>query len=323
MNKFKGKRDLGLLIVLLTGIIIIYQQYEMTRKPNKIVFISKSTQKEYIFWETIRMGAQLAAKEEGIMLEYTGPLEEKDVEVQMEILGEQIEQGSDIILLAAADSERLIDLVKEAKKKGITILTIDSTVKEPTYIVATDNIEAASTLTRYLVDELGGEGEVIMLNFVQGTSTAEEREEGYELEMAKHPSMTKLPTMYTEGTTESAYRQTKEIIERYPNIKAIVGGNQYTTEGICLAVQEMGKNNKIKVVGFDSSSVIVEALEKRALDAIIVQKPFNMGYIGVKTAIEVFNNKKIDFRIDTGYKLITPESLYTTENQKLLYPIIE
>lgn len=268
------------------------------------------------------MGAQLAAKEEEIPFEYVGPLEEKDVDKQVEIMNSKIEEGADIILLAAADKERLALSVENAKKKGITLVSVDSSVVGQTEIVATDNVAAAQELTHYLLESINNKGEVIMLNFVQGASTANEREQGYDLVMAGQAKVKQLPTVYTEGTTESAYKKAKEIIKQYPNLKGIVGANQYMTEGICLAIEELGLSKKIKVVGFDSSNVIIEALEKGIIEAILVQKPFNMGYLGVKVAVDLFDGKKVEQDTDTGYKLITADTLYDTENQKLLYPII-
>ena len=306
------------------GILIFigYSSYQSSKKPDKIVLVSKSIQSEYVFWETIRMGAQLAAKEEEIPFEYVGPLEEKDVDKQVEIMNSKIEEGADIILLAAADKERLALSVENAKKKGITLVSVDSSVVGLTEIVATDNVDAAQELTHYLLESINNEGEVIMLNYVQGASTANEREQGYDLVMAGQAKVKQLPTVYTEGTTESAYKKAKEIIKQYPNLKGIVGANQYMTEGICLAIEELGLSKKIKVVGFDSSNVIIEALEKGIIEAILVQKPFNMGYLGVKVAVDLFYGKKVEQGTDTGYKLITADTLYDTENQKLLYPII-
>lgn len=306
------------------GILIFigYSSYQSSKKPDKIVLVSKSIQSEYVFWETIRMGAQLAAKEEEIPFEYVGPLEEKDVDKQVEIMNSKIEEGADIILLAAADKERLALSVENAKKKGITLVSVDSSVVGQTEIVATDNVAAAQELTHYLLESINNEGEVIMLNFVQGASTANEREQGYDLVMDEQSKVKQLPTVYTEGTTESAYKKAKEIIKQYPNLKGIVGANQYMTEGICLAIEELGLSKKIKVVGFDSSNVIIEALERGIIEAILVQKPFNMGYLGVKVAVDLFDGKKVEQDTDTGYKLITADTLYDTENQKLLYPII-
>lgn len=310
--------------ISIAGLILVgYKGYQSAKKPNKIVLVSKSIQEEYVFWETIRMGAELAAREEEINFEYVGPLEEKDVDRQIEILDEKIEEGVDVLLLAAADEERLVPSVERAIAKGITLVSVDSSVGEDEKIVATNNVEAAKELTYYLMNSIEDKGEIIMLNFVQGTSTAKEREKGYHLAMAQQSEFIQLPTVYTEGTAESAYLKAKEIIKQYPHLKGIIGANQYMTEGICLAIQELGLSNNIKVVGFDSSDVIIEGLEKGIIHAILVQKPFNMGYVGVKVAVDLFDGKKVQQYTDTGYKLITPETLYTTENQKLLYPIIK
>lgn len=314
---------LGIIGVIIGLVWVAYWLNEGTKKPNKIVLISKSTQSEYVFWDTVMMGAALAAREENIDLEYTGPIEEKDIAVQMQILEREIEEGVDVILLAATDRHKLKGLVEKAQEQGIIVVSVDSAVEGQTHIVATNNVEAASTLTGHLVSLIEEQGEVIMLNFIQGTSTSKEREQGYDLEIDKYPDVHKLPTIYTEGTTESAYEAAKELLSQYPDLKGIVSGNQYTTEGVCLAVEELGLTGKVKVVGFDSSTVIIEGIEKGVVDSIIVQKPFNMGYIGVKAGIALFRNEQVEGHIDTGYKLITSDVLYQTENQKLLYPIIE
>ena len=125
------------------------------------------------------------------------------------------------------------------------------------------------------------------------------------------------------GTTESAYEATLDLLTRHPDIKGIVGGNQYTLEGVCMAVEEAGLGDQIKVVGFDSSSLIVSGIEKGIIDAIVVQKPFNMGYLGVKNELALYRGKDISKFIDTGYQLILPSTLYDTKNQKLIYPIID
>ncbi|MGL4736651.1 MAG: substrate-binding domain-containing protein [Cellulosilyticaceae bacterium] len=323
-----GKRNkisrVGWLIAfMIVGLFILSAVSKEQPKPNQITFITKSIQSKYVFWETIRMGAALAAKEEGIKLVCRGPLEERDVDVQMALLESEIAKGTDIILLAASDSERLGDLVRQAQKKGITVVGIDSTVTEEIPTVATENIEAASVITKCLIDHLDGTGEVIMINFVQGASTAKAREEGYELEVNRYPEMTKRPTIYTEGTVESAYLKTKEILQTYPNLKGIVGGNQYVMDGICMAIKELDLVGQVKVTGFDSSEIIVNGLETGLVDGIIAQKPFNMGYLGVKISLEAFQNKKMKSKIGTGYKLIEPENFYDTESQKLIYPIID
>jgi ribose transport system substrate-binding protein len=64
-------------------------------------------------------------------------------------------------------------------------------------------------------------------------------------------------------------------------------------------------------------------LEEGVIQAIVVQKPFNMGYLGVKTSIHLLNKVKISPRMDTGSEIITQDNMYTYENQKLLFPFVE
>lgn len=321
IHRYKGLIECCVVFLILGGALLFY--IVQNKHPNGIVFISKSTNVNYTFWQTMKMGAELAAKEQQIPFACIGPLEEKDTEEQIRLMQQMLDSEIEIILLAACDSEALSPLVEEAQQKNKTILTVDSTTDIQVPLIATDNHQAAQALTAYLAELINYQGQVAMINFIHGTSTSLARESGYEDEIIKYKRIEKLPTVYTEGTTESAYKNTLALLERYPDIQGIVGGNQYTLEGVTLAVDELGLNDQVKIVGFDSSSLIVSGLEKGIINAIIVQKPFNMGYLAVQQALEVFKGKTISNYTDTGYKLITPNSLYETENQKLIYPIID
>ena len=74
------------------------------------------------------------------------------------------------------------------------------------------------------------------------------------------------------------------------------------------------------MVGFDSSIEEIQYLESGIFEAIVVQKPFNMGYLGVEQAINVLTNREVEHDVDSGSEMITQENLYEEENQRLLYP---
>jgi len=75
------------------------------------------------------------------------------------------------------------------------------------------------------------------------------------------------------------------------------------------------------LIGFDNSPPIIQFLENGVIQAIIVQKPFNMGYLGIKSAVDTINGTAVDAVIDTGSVCITRDTMYTSENQKLLFPV--
>jgi ribose transport system substrate-binding protein len=76
-------------------------------------------------------------------------------------------------------------------------------------------------------------------------------------------------------------------------------------------------------VGFDNSSSEVQLLENEIMLGTVIQKPFTMGYLAVKTALEVVSGHKVDPVMDTGSEFITKENMYTSENEKLMFPFIE
>ena len=71
------------------------------------------------------------------------------------------------------------------------------------------------------------------------------------------------------------------------------------------------------LVGFDSSPNLIEDLKAGALDSLVLQDPYRMGYEGVKTIVDKLNGKEPVRLIDTGVKLLTKENLETPEMQRL------
>jgi ribose transport system substrate-binding protein len=87
-----------------------------------------------------------------------------------------------------------------------------------------------------------------------------------------------------------------------------------------LALQDMGSAGKIKLVGFDASQILIDALRNGQLEGIVVQNPMRMGYLGVKTMVDHLRGKQVDPRIDTGVMVVTPANLDSPEAKALVNP---
>jgi ribose transport system substrate-binding protein len=74
----------------------------------------------------------------------------------------------------------------------------------------------------------------------------------------------------------------------------------------------------VVLVGFDSSPNLIEDLRAGALDSLVLQNPYRMGYEGVKTIVEKLNGKEVQKLVDTGVKLLTKENVDTPEMQQLI-----
>ena len=90
-----------------------------------------------------------------------------------------------------------------------------------------------------------------------------------------------------------------------------------------LALQDIGKAGKLSFVGFDASQTFIDAMRAKQLHGIVVQNPFNMGYLGVRTMVEHLQGRPVEKRIDTGVTMVTLDNLDAAEVQALLHPPLD
>ena len=98
---------------------------------------------------------------------------------------------------------------------------------------------------------------------------------------------------YGGVTTETAFRASENVLAAHGAANGGVDGifcpNESTTFGMLRALQDANLAGKIKLVGFDSSKQIVDAMRQGELHGLVLQNPFNMGYLGVKMLVEHLN----------------------------------
>ena len=171
---------------------------------------------------------------------------------------------------------------------------------------------------------MGGKGRLILIRYQEGSFSTSKREEGFlDTIKSKYPEIEILSdNQYAGAGTETAYRATENLLNRFSEVDAIFTPNESSTFGCLRALQERGLTGKIIFVGFDSSEQLVEALEKRVLLGLVLQNPFKMGYLGVKTAAGYFHGEPVEKRTDTGVTLATPENMNDPEIRQLLTPDI-
>ena len=104
------------------------------------------------------------------------------------------------------------------------------------------------------------------------------------------------------------------------NVQGIFTPNESTTFGMLQALKKTGVAKKVKFIGFDSSEKLVTALKDGDIDGLVVQNPFNMGYLAVKTMVEHLKGGKVEKRIDTGAQLVTKENLEDPKVKEVMQP---
>ena len=87
-----------------------------------------------------------------------------------------------------------------------------------------------------------------------------------------------------------------------------------------LALRKAGLAGKVHFVGFDASDKLVGAVRAGEIDALVVQRPFEMGYLAVKTMVDHLRGQAVERRIDTGSTLVTKDNLDAPETKALVSP---
>lgn len=321
----KHKNWLLLILVCVSAVVIVKVFLNVMRKTEDIslVYIPKIIDESNDFWTSLIEGATTAAEEYGVELEVMAPSSETDYEGQNAYLEQILENTKkpDALLISPVSYTQSTELLHKIKDQGIRLVMIDSSIDDDIadIIVSTDNLEAGKKLGAFAAQFLNDGEQVAVIGHVQGSSTAMEREEGFREGLGdKVGAFTEV--VYCGSRYEKAYELAMELMEKYPDLGVIAGLNEYSAIGAARAVRDAGAQDKISMVGVDGSQEGINMMEQGIFQGIVIQKPFKMGYLGVKHTVEMLQGKKAKGIVDAGSELVTLENMYTSENEKLLFP---
>ena len=297
-------------------------------KKLSIAVIPKGTTHE--FWKSIHAGALKAAGEmsrDGRTVEiiWKGPLREDDREQQVQVVESFTSQGVSGIILAPLDANALVRPVQEAKRSGIPTVIFDSGLASEDIVsyVATDNYKGGELAAERLGEKMGGKGKALLLRYQEGSASTEEREKGFETKLkALYPAIELISSdQYSGPTRDTAKRASENLLNRFgAQVQGIFTPNESSSMGMLLALQDEGRAGKLPFVGFDASPAFVEAMRNGQMHGTVLQNPYNMGYLAVKTMVEHLDGKQVPKVVDTGVAIVTPENLDDQKSQELLNP---
>jgi ribose transport system substrate-binding protein len=315
------------IVLLLAGGLFAGGKGEPAKKAAKdikIEVICMGFQHEY--WQTVRLGTEKAAKEAGIVAPFRGPKVETEVDVQIGMFEDAMAKKVDGILLAPCDSEALVPLVEKAAKQGIVVMTFDTDInKTDTRLsfIATDNYAAGKLAGQNAGKILGGKGKVGVMGHLAATMDTRERVGGFvDVIKKEFPGIQLLETVYGDGDPQKSMDKARDMMTAHPDLAAIYATNEGGAVGVTLAVEAAKKVGKVQVIGFDSSEQEIDFLKKGLITGFVVQNPFQIGYLAVKTMFEhLAGIKKAPPRIDTGVVWVDMKNFDQPDIQKILYPL--
>jgi ribose transport system substrate-binding protein len=291
----------------------------------KIAVVPKGTTHE--FWKSVHAGAVKAQHEENVEIVWKGPLKEDDLKAQIDVVQSFTAQKVNGIVVAPLSDKGLLGSVKAAVDAKIPVVVFDSDLQGDahTSFVATDNFAAGKMAGEHMAKLLGEKGNVVLLRYQEGSASTTNRENGFLDAIRAHPGIKLVSdNRYGGATTETAFQASESLLSAQKassgEVQGVFAPNESTTFGMLLALKKANVNRKVKLVGFDASEKLVQGLKDGDVNALVVQDPFRIGYLAVKTMAQHLRGEKVEKRIDTGAKLVTKDNMETPEISELLHP---
>jgi ribose transport system substrate-binding protein len=294
------------------------------QKEKTVVVMLKSSDIRSDFWQTISAGAKAAAKESGIKLVLRGPLSDADVKAQIDLLDAATREKPQAIVLAPVDSNLLAPAAAKVRAAGIPLVVMDTPLSgsQAQTSVTSNNTDAGKQAGQALTGKTKSRPVFAVISDFRDSPLTTARTNGV-LEALTPDSSTNYGTYYADESEDKAYRLAQALIVAHEDLNGLITLTEKATLGAAKAIKEAKLGDSVSLVGFDSSIYEIQLLEEGLLDATVVEKPFNMGYLGVQNAVKLMAGRPPAGTIYIDSSVVTRETMYNPENQKLLFPLLE
>ncbi|MBH8611123.1 sugar ABC transporter substrate-binding protein [Pseudomonas mohnii] len=288
---------------------------ETPAKP-KVALVMKSLANE--FFLTMEDGAKAYQKghSDEFDLISNGIKDETDTAGQTRIVEQMILAKVNALVIAPADSKAMVPVIKKAVDAGITVINIDNQL-DPAVVkskninvsfVGPDNRKGARLVGEYLAKQLKAGDEVGIIEGVSTTTNAQARTAGFK--DAMEASQVKVVSVQSgDWEIDKGNKVAASILSEYPQVKALLAGNDSMAVGVVSAVRAAGKAGRVQVVGYDNINAIKPMLKDGRVLATADQFAARQAVFGIETALKIIKGEKVDIGangvIETPVELVT------------------
>lgn len=261
------------------------------RHEKNEVYYLISVNSTLSYWQTLANGFNKAAAEYKVIAKVVGP-SNYDPQAELAELQNAVAAKPSGILIQAADAAVLKPGIDAAIAAGIPVITVDSDAQNShrLYFIGTNNLEAGRLGGQHLAQKLGGKGNVVFFTFL-GQPNIDDRLEGFKDALAANPSIKIVEVVDVKSDRNAAFDRTRQFtaLSGANRIDAFVSLEASSGKMVADAVNRSVDKNRI-VMAWDVSEDTLAEIKNGTIDSTIAQKPFTMGYVGLKALDEVHHN---------------------------------
>jgi inositol transport system substrate-binding protein len=252
---------------------------------------------------------EYAATQPGVELVMVDSKE--DVATQLAQVENFVSQKVDAIVVIPANTDAADPMTKAAQDAGIPLVYVNripSNLPEGIAYVGSDSIEAGIMQAEWIAEQLGGKGNVVIMNGNLAQEAAQKRTEGEKQVFAKFPDI----KIIREDTGNWSRDQGLALMENWlasgDQIDAVASNNDEMAIGAIQAIEAAGKLGEILVGGVDASPDALQEMDKGRLNVTVFQNAKGQGEGGIKAAIALARGEQIDQITWVPFELVTPEN---------------
>ncbi|MDR1883609.1 MAG: sugar ABC transporter substrate-binding protein [Prevotella sp.] len=260
------------------------------------------------WWHMVEVGAKIAGSETGYKVTVIGPSAETDVQGQMNMVEDTAARGVKAIVLAPNQPTSLVPSVQKAKDLKVPVVIIDAkltTTDESLFacFFGTGNYNAGRIAGDYLVKKLNAGDKVAIIRGNTGQTLHDERTNGAK-DVFEAAGMRVVSIQPADSKRDLAVNVSENILQANPDLKCIYCTNDEMALGAYQAVENAQKQDQITIMGFDGAFGALDSIAAGQLTASLAQMPIELGYWGVKRAIDVIEGRPVEKYYDNEVTVV-------------------
>ncbi|MBL8929064.1 MAG: substrate-binding domain-containing protein [Kineosporiaceae bacterium] len=274
------------------------------------------------FYISMECGAKEAVAAAGATLDVQGP-DKFDATLQNPMLDAVAAAKPDALLVAPNDVKASTPSLKRIQDGGSKVVLVDTVVDDPSIGVsriATNNSlggEKAAEALQTLGLKAGSK--VLVISTDPGISSVDARVEGFGKKAKELGFVLVSDTQYSHNQAAEGAKVVSAALAKDADLAGVFATNLFTAQGVATGVKQAGKSGAVKVVGFDAGPDQMKQLQAGDVQALVAQKPYDIGKQGVEQALASLSGGSVTAKIETESLVVTQDNMADPEVAKYIY----
>ena len=291
-------------LTLVLAVLLVFSGVAAFAEGWEIVVVPKDASNPWFVRMEVGVNEYAEAHPENTIYQRGSP--EIDATLQAQLVQDLIAQGVDAICVVPVDPESLEPVLEQARAAGIVVIAHEgaSLVNVDYDIEAFNNAAYGAFIMENLAQAMGGEGVyTTMVAHVTNASHNEWADGGVAYAQENYPNMTLLeaePRVESEDNGDVAYNVAKELFNKYPELKGIMGTSSFDAPGVARAIEELGLTGKVFTSGTGMPADNAELLKSGAVQSLTLWDPALAGQAMIALAEKLLAGEEITTPLDLG-----------------------